>query len=264
MIRKKNIYKDPDDDPVRGTEQDSDALYSIENEDNEDSETDDDNGSPFDNSSNGEDDTEDYDEVEDEEDGEEEEPGELRPSCLGILFKTMFTPVEGWKALKRARFTSDEFASRCFMPMVGLAAISNAVKIFYEANYSFADWLIDALSTFLLFFFGYFSVILVGSWILPRLSRYFLKKEIGKEFVMLSLSTLALFWALIMVLPMLDPVLVFLPLWTIYLIFKGIRVIRVPADVLNSTTAIMIILINAMPLLWNWIINRFLFPFAGI
>lgn len=212
----------------------------------------------------------DAEDAEMDEDDEEEETvvGEdnlaavKAPSPFGVMLKTMLTPVEGWKKLKRARFKTEEMARRCFYPLIALAAFSNAAKLFYEANVTAAAWAVSGLVTFISFFFGYFTVLLCGEFVLPRRSRDFLKKEIGRQFVMLCLSTLAIFRAMMIVLPMFEPVLVFLPLWTIYLIYKGIRVIKVPSEVENSTTGIMCMLIIGVPLLWSWICTEILMPAA--
>lgn len=180
------------------------------------------------------------------------------PSPLRVLFKTMLTPVEGWKALKRAHFSTDTFAARCFYPLIALAAVADCSTLFYEANRTMADWAISGLATFVTFFFGYFTIIALGGWILPKKSRYFLSADIGRQFVMLCLSTLTMFSALIQLLPMLEPVLVFLPLWTIYLIFKGVRVLRIPTEVENSTTGYLCLLIIGIPILWHWLLTEFL------
>lgn len=142
--------------------------------------------------------------------------------------------------------------------MIALAALSESSMLFYEANMTMADWAKSRLSTFITFFFGYFTVLLLGSFVLPRQSRDVLKKDIGKQFVMLSMSTLALFRAVVRLLPMLEPILVFLPLWTIYMVFKGARRLRVPKDVENSTTGLVCMLIIGVPLLWNWVMTELL------
>lgn len=207
-------------------------------------------------------------EVEDEDMDEEQSTGESvvcekkNPSAVRLLFKTMFTPVEGWKALKRARLKTEEFASRCFYPLIALAAISEVSKVFYEANVSVSDWAVDGLITFMTFFFGYFTVLLAGGFMLPPKSRDIIKKDIGKQFVMLAMSSLAIFWIFIQIMPMLEPVLVFLPLWTIYLIYKGVRILRVPEEVENSTTGLLCMLIIGIPVLWNWILTDILLKFA--
>lgn len=179
-------------------------------------------------------------------------------SPLRIMFKTMMTPVEGWKSLWRAKYKPEEVSSRCFYPLIALAAITVAANFYYTAGYTFTDWVIQGLVVFISFFFGYFSVILLGASILPKKSRNFLKTDIGKQFVLVNMSTLALFASLIQLFPMLDPVLVFLPIWTIYLIFKGIRVYHIDSSVQNTTTVWMCILIIGAPILWNWIFAEFL------
>lgn len=206
---------------------------------------------------------EDDGEGDDEDNEEEEKEEEYKPWAFGILIKTLLTPVEGWKALKRAKFSTEHFANACFVPTVVVATLSEIIKVFYEANLTFTEILIDSLCTFLVFFFGYFTVIFVGGLVLPKKSRSFMQKEIGKQFVMLNLSTLALFWAAIQIVPMLDPVLVFLPIWTIYLIYKGVRVIRVPSNVENSTTGILCLLIIGLPIFWNWVLKEILLPSTG-
>ncbi len=97
---------------------------------------------------------------------------------------------------------------------------------------------------------------------LPSKSRDIIKKDIGKQFVMLAMSSLAIFWIFIQIMPMLEPVLVFLPLWTIYLIYKGVRILRVPEEVENSTTGLLCMLIIGIPVLWNWVLTDILLKFA--
>lgn len=185
-----------------------------------------------------------------------------KPSPFIVMFRIMMTPVEGWKILKRAGFKTDTVASGCFYPLLALSAISVAANIFYEANFTMSDWVVNGFSLFLTFFFGYFSVLLVGANVLPQKSRELMKKDIGKQLVMITMSTLALFSIFINLFPMVEPVLVFLPLWTIYLIFKGVRVLKVNRDVENTTTCILCIMIIGFPILWNWIFTEVLMPLA--
>lgn len=194
----------------------------------------------------------------DEEEAMDDDPKKKNPSPLAILFKTMLTPVEGWKALKRAGFRTEEVAERCFYPLIALAAVTDVANMFYEAHYSFGNWAIDGLITFITFFFGYFTVLLFGGIILPKKSRDLMKSEIGRQFVMICMSTLAIFQSLINVIPMIEPVLVFLPIWTIYLIFKGVKILRVPKEVENSTIGYLCLLIIGAPILWNWLFSEYI------
>lgn len=244
------------DKPLYSIEDEEKPLYEIADPRDDDSGVDD--------PEHLDEDDEDYDgdcEEEDDAAGQQDAVGERKlPSPFSLLLKTMFTPVEGWKALKRARIPTDQFASRCFYPLIALAAVSEISKVFYEANVSIADWAVDGLGTFITFFFGYFTVILAAGIILPSRARDLVKKDIGRQFVMLTMSTLAVFWILIQVMPMFEPVLVFLPLWTIYLIYKGVRVLRVPSEVENSTTGLMCMLIIGVPIFWNWLMAEVLLP----
>lgn len=244
------------DKPLYSIEDEEKPLYEIADPRDDDSGVDD--------PEHLDEDDEDYDDDCEEDDdaaGRQDAAGERKQlSPFSLLLKTMFTPVEGWKALKRARIPTDQFASRCFYPLIALAAVSEISKVFYEANVSIADWAVDGLGTFITFFFGYFTVILAAGIILPPRARDLVKKDIGRQFVMLTMSTLAVFWILIQVMPMFEPVLVFLPLWTIYLIYKGIRVLRVPSEVENSTTGLMCMLIIGVPIFWNWLMAEVLLP----
>ncbi|MCM1369819.1 MAG: hypothetical protein NC204_05540 [Candidatus Amulumruptor caecigallinarius] len=182
-----------------------------------------------------------------------------KASPFGLMLKTMFTPVEGWKALKRSRIKPEDFASRCFYPLVALSTASEATSFLYEANFTYTDLVYAGITTFVSFFFGYFTVLLFGGIMLPPEAKEVMKKPIGKLFVLLNMSTLAIFYTLGRVLPMADPILVFLPIWTIYLVFKGIRILRVPKDKENITTSLLSVLIVGAPILLNWVFTEFLF-----
>ena len=44
------------------------------------------------------------------------------------------------------------------------------------------------------------------------------------------MATLPVFYMFYRLLPILGPMLVFLPLWTIYLVFRGVRFLRLPKE----------------------------------
>ncbi|MDE6230944.1 MAG: hypothetical protein K2M37_04930 [Muribaculaceae bacterium] len=183
-------------------------------------------------------------------------------SPLAVLFKTMFTPVEGWKALRRAAIPADDFASRCFYPLLAIAACSKIADRFYEANISFVDTFVEMLISFLSLFFGYFSAGIIASIALPGTLKGTMKTWVGKDFLMLAISTLAIFFTVFNLLPMIGPALVFLPIWTVYIIFRGVRILRVPADKEALTVVLLATLAIGMPILWNWVFTE-LFPLSS-
>lgn len=179
-------------------------------------------------------------------------------SAMGLMFRILATPVEGWKALKRARMAPETVASRCFYPFVALASVSEFANLFYLAESTVSSILVAAVNTFISFFFGYFLVLMCAGILMPKEVREQFKKPFGKEFVMEMMSTLALFYALGILLPMAQTVLVFLPLWTIYAISKGVRFLRGPKEAETRSACVLSLLIVGAPILCHWLFSIFL------
>lgn len=179
-------------------------------------------------------------------------------SVLLLLLKVLTTPVEGWKELKRSRLKEDAVASRCFYPLIALAAASEFTGIFYEAHFTVSEGVIKGIITFMTFFFGYFSVLLLGGIFLPKDLKERLNSYYGKEYVMLNISTLALFYIVFRIFPILGPVVAFLPLWTIYIASKGVKIFRVEENLKVRVATVLSGLILGCPILWNWILTELL------
>lgn len=186
-----------------------------------------------------------------------EEPRK-RKTPLELMFGIMLNPVEGWKSLRRSKYTPDEISAKCFYPLSALAAASQFVALVYHPDMEMSDILVKALITFICFFFGNFIILPLLKILLPKSIKDFSETDFGKEFVMMMLSTLALFYVAITLLPMIEPVLVFLPLWTIYLISKGTKFIKIPKDKTVGATGMLCVVIIGTPLLVNWIFTSIL------
>lgn len=176
------------------------------------------------------------------------------PVAILLMFRTLLTPVDGWKALKRVHFSPDKFASACFYPLTALASVSQFAELLYGADTPLSTLIVSALRVFMSFFLGYFLILLVGK-VLIKGSKSVFDSEFGKIFVMDSLSSLAVFYSLILFLPMLEPVLVFLPLWTIYAICRGVRFLRLPSDSVTIATCLLSLIIIGMPLVVGWLFS---------
>ena len=181
-----------------------------------------------------------------------------KPSVFGLLIKVLSDPVDGWKALKRCKYSVDSVAAGCFYPLIGLAAVSEYTALFYEADVTFSSLLVPAIITFITFFFGYFSVLLSGELLLPKEARKILHTYYGKEYVMLNISTLTVFYILFRLLPLAGPIFAFLPLWTIYVACKGVKLFRVSKENEARTCGMLSFLIVGCPVFWNWVFNEFL------
>lgn len=214
-----------------GGQEDDDMLYSLDDDENDDS---------FDNN---------------DQDDNEAKNGK---ASLKILFKIMFSPVEGWKELKRKKISPDNFATSLFYPIAGIAAIFKFVTYFYDSSQSLNQLLIGAVTIFISFFFGYFLIIILSNIIMPKSIKDISKRDDGRNFILACLTTLALFYAVGELLPMLEPVLVFLPLWTIYLIFRGIKILKMDVNKEATATVIMSILIIGVPVACGWLFSKIL------
>lgn len=176
-------------------------------------------------------------------------------SPLAVMFKTMFTPVEGWKSLKRSRIPADMFASRCFYPLLAIASLSEFADMFYEAHIGIVDMIVRSLIVFISFFFGYFSALTLSTLTLSSIKDN-MKSSLGKDFIMLSMSTLAIFYTLFNLLPMIGPALVFLPIWTVYMIYRGARILRAPREKESMVVVVISTLVIGMPILWSWVFTE--------
>jgi hypothetical protein len=193
---------------------------------------------------------------EDEEEDDEEEV--KRPNTFGAMLKVMIGPVDGWKKLKRAKISADQFAAGCFIPLLVVTALTEFADAVFEANKTFPELLVKSLHTFITYFLGYFIALLCSTTFIPKNCREKMHTEFAKTFIMVATSTLLLFRILLNLLPMLGPVLVFLPIWTIYLVVRGARILRVPKDRETSMAGLISLYVIAAPLFCAWLIGEIL------
>jgi len=181
----------------------------------------------------------------------EQEEDNKRPG-LKTLFVIMGNPVEGWKKLRRMHTDTESISGRIFYPLGALAAVSVFANLFYDSTATLQSLLINAVITFVSFFLGYFIVIQILKLFLPKNCKDIAEDPFLKQIVMISLSSMEVFFTIYSLLPMLQPVLVFLPLWTIYLITKGGRFLKIPAGKTASVTGLISIAVAGSPLLISW------------
>lgn len=181
-----------------------------------------------------------------------------KPDLFSLLFKVMFGPVEGWKAVRRSRVTVEQAQQGCFYPLVALVAIGRFAELFYAPRTPLSDVVVAALSAFVSFFAGYFCIMILLQAILPAKCLDSAGRDFSKVFVTMSLSTLCVFCFALEVLPTLWAVLVFLPLWTVYIVCKGVRFFKFPGNREIRYTALVCLLIVAVPSGIDWVLNQIL------
>ena len=192
-----------------------------------------------------------------EETNQTESDGKTK-SPFGALLHIMFNPVEGWKSIRRSTLSVEALQSGCFYPLLAILAVSKFADYFYSVNVSLSALVSEAVVAFVAYFFGYYCIQLVLSWFLSKGIYEKFNCNYGKLYLIIGLSTLVLFNILTDVLPMLWPILIFLPIWTLYLMFKGVRFFKFP----QSGEMVFFVLAGVatigVPLLLEWVLNELL------
>ena len=79
--------------------------------------------------------------------------------------------------------------------------------------------------------------------------------DYGKSYFIVALTTITLFSILKDLLPMLWPILFFLPIWTMYLMFKGVRFFKFEEHREWKFYLYAVAGVIGMPLIIEWVLN---------
>lgn len=189
------------------------------------------------------------DEDDEVEDVKEAAPTDKTP--LSLLLRVMFSPATGWRTLKRSRIKPERFGMGIFYPLCALASAAQFCSMIYEANQTISSLVVSAMIVFISIFFSYFTIpILAGPFLTEQVKKS-LESNFGKVAIMTALSTLAAFDILFELLPPLEPVLVFLPIWTMYLLTRLTKFLGTPKEKLAMTATILCILVIGLPFVWK-------------
>lgn len=179
-------------------------------------------------------------------------------SIFGLLLKTMFNPVEGWKSIRRHKITPEEAQRECFYPLLAVYSISKFAILAYSSRANLSEVVVDAVTSFVSFFFGYFLIVMLLKHMLPKSVGEEFDSNFGKTLVVVSLSSLCLFFILTELLPMLWAVLIFLPLWTVYMICRATKFFKIPEDRQLMTVGLLNLIIIGMPIILEWVFGKIL------
>lgn len=228
--------------------EEEDNLYIYQGDDDDPSDPDDMDDSPLNYSQIDEDDEESSDDPDDSDDvTTDKQKG--KKSVFLMMLKVLSNPVEGWKSIRRAHLTVEEAQQKCFYPLLALMAVCKFAALYYSPSTSISDITVEALTSFVALFAGYFCIILLLKLLLPGYGGKIFDTEFGKVFVIIALSTLSLFFALTELFQMLWAILIFLPLWTVYSVCKGIRFLNFAHDKSIRSTTLLCLLIIGVPVL---------------
>lgn len=204
------------------------------------------------------DDENEYDEENLEEEEDDTSLSSANPSALKLLFGMMINPIQGWKKIRRLALTPENTAINCLYPIIALASASCFLECLYNNAVTVSMAMITAVKIFAVLFFGNFLALAIVRILMPENQKKIADSEFGKKYFMYLLSTLGIFWILFSALPMLEPIIAFTPLWTIYLATRGARFFRFPEERTHLLTTLMCIITIAAPAIIYWVADIFL------
>lgn len=181
-----------------------------------------------------------------------------KPKVIPHILEILLNPVNGWKRFHTLKQKPGYVAMHSLFPVALLAGLSEFSALIFDGRESVAALFKSSLITFLAFFFGYFLIRTAADFLLPSDARKIIRTDKGRNFLLVVVTTLAFFSALPNFLPMLEPILVFLPLWTLYIIFRGMKALRIGKDKETITATILCILVIGIPLLCSRILDDIL------
>lgn len=173
-----------------------------------------------------------------------------------LLLNILMTGTAGWKDLRRARLKPEQAASGCFYPLIAAASVCKFADWFYRPEFNLSATLLEAASIFVSFFFSYFAVQVVCRWLFPAPTKGKTETTYFKLMTQYALSSLALFWIPAEILPILEPFTVFLPIWTAFVITKGMRFLLIPEQFNNRCMVTIVVSIIVMPYLFMWLCDK--------
>lgn len=194
---------------------------------------------------------------------EEEEPA-ARYTMWQLLPVIMVMPVKGWRKVFEGGPSPEIAVLRFLLPLSFLSGAAAFFAYLYpgaeggigvENNLRIV--LVNAVIQFCSFFIGYYVALLLAKVFLPKGTADFLSTRYGKLLTMTGVGTLALFHIIFQAFQMFDFILVFLPLWTIFLIYKGMERIEFNNDKRLPAIGVICVVIVAAPTIVEWTLTLF-------
>lgn len=195
---------------------------------------------------------------ENKENQESEGKDRKKKSALLLLFQILVTGTTGWKELRRSRIKPEQAAAGCFYPILALTSACKFADWFYLPEFDIATTVVSAVSIFASFFFSYFAIGAICRLLFPESAKEKTDSPYFKLMVQYSLSSLAIFLIPSEIFPIIDPITVFLPIWTAFIITKGVRFLRLPEQYQNRCMVTIVVTVIVMPYFFMWACEKIL------
>lgn len=193
------------------------------------------------------------------EDDEEERPSDERLTMWALMPSIMCTPASGWAKVRHSGPSPDIATIRFLLPLCLLSGAACFLSLLYphDADTGFAVMLVEAVVELCSFFLGYYVAQVVAKLLMPKDDRHIVSTDYGKLLIMAGVATIALFHILFVAFPMIDFILGFLPIWTLFIQFKGMELIKFKSDKRLLSMAVICLATVASPAIIEWILMLF-------
>ena len=174
-----------------------------------------------------------------------------------IMPRVLTMPSAGWELAMTAGPRPEIAVIRFLLPVCLLAAGSEFFAYFYNVGLNFTAVLVQSVLIFTSFFLGYFIALVFSRLFLPKDAKDFPGSQFGKLLIMGGIGSLAFFEVLINLLPMIDFILEFLPLWTVFIIYKGMQMTVVSPEKQTWAIGAVCIVVICSPIVVEWFLSLF-------
>ena len=168
-------------------------------------------------------------------------------SAVRLFVNLIINPLRGWKKIKNIAIPAEQTASQLYYPLLAIAAVSCFCQMIWKSDCTISEELQRALVVFMTFFVSYFVILFMGRTLLPRCAREKITEVYGRNYLLNCLSTLVIVVILLEVLPVIGALLVFLPIYTVYLAIRGVRFLRLPDNESTPVKWVMPVMILGVP-----------------
>lgn len=189
---------------------------------------------------------------------EDEENGGKRQTLWSLFPYVLTMPTSGWERVKKCGPPPDVALLRFLLPISILSGASELFTLIYQAGqHEFPDILVTGFIFFASYFLGYYLALVFAKIFLPKAAKFFPSSAYGKLLTMTGVATLALFHMLYKILPFFDFIIEFFPIWTIFLIFKGMRYSDITPEKNALSMGVMCVVTIACPEMVEWVFTLF-------
>lgn len=195
----------------------------------------------------------------------EESQQPRRLTMWSIVPHIMITPAQGWETVKECGPMPEIATIRFLLPLCLLTGFSVFFSALYPQYNSFSSdesaftvLLVNGVVQFCAFFIGYYLALVMAKLFLPKDVRTLPSSRYGRLLIMTGVASLAFFHVVYEAFPMLDFILVFLPLWTIFILFKGMERAEERSEKHILAIAVVCLVTIAGPTITEWVLALFI------